>query len=346
MERRQFVCSAAAALAAPPADRIRVGMIGTSHSHAAGKLKTLLDSPEFEVAAVSEPSADARAKALKNPLYGGVRWAGEDELISDSSIQAIAVEGDVWENLPRAKRIVAAGKHLHLEKPPTHEMAAFREVVEEARRKELLCQVGYIWRNHAGINAALTAAREGWLGDVYMLRGTINTDHEQAGRTPLTRYKGGMMFELGCHVIDRVADLWGRPKDVRSWIRHDMSYADKLGDNTLAVLEYGRSLAVISTSARLPGSAQHRSFELLGTEGSVMIQPVEPGTKMRVSVRRPAGPYKAGQQEIEMPPQPRYIGDLAEFAAAIRSQKPLRHSYDHELVVQETLLRACGELGV
>ncbi len=346
MQRREFIGSTAAALAAPAAERIRVGMIGTSHSHAAGKLKGLLDSPELEVVAVCEPTAGARAKATKNPLYSRVRWAGENELISDPSIRAIAVEGDVWENLPRAKKVIAAGKHLHLEKPPGHEMTPFRALVEEARSRKLLCQVGYIWRNHAGINAALTAACEGWLGDVYMMRGTINTDQEQAGRAPLTRYKGGMMFELGCHMIDRVADLWGRPTDVRSWIRHDMNYADTLGDNTLAVFEYGRSLAIVSTSARLPGSGLHRSFELLGTEGSVVIQPVEPGIKMRVTMRRAAGPYKAGEQEIEMPPQPRYIGDLAEFAAAIRSGKPLRHSYDHELTVHETLLRACGEPAV
>jgi predicted dehydrogenase len=321
-------------------------MIGTSHSHAAGKLKVFVGSPDFELVAVAEPDAAARARALKNPLYKGVRWASEDELISDSSIRAIGAEGDVWENLPRAKKIIAAGKHLHLEKPPGHEMAPFRELVEEARKKKLLCQVGYIWRNHAGINAALEAARKGWLGAVYMLRATINTDHEQPGRTPLARYKGGMMFELGCHMIDRVVDLWGRPKDVRSWIRHDMDYADALGDNTLAVFEYGRSLATVSTSARLPGSGQHRSFELLGTEGSVLIQPVEPGTTLRVVLRRAAGPYRAGAQEIALPPQVRYGADLAEFAAAIRSGRPLRHSYEHELAVQETLLRACGEQAV
>jgi hypothetical protein len=32
------------------------------------------------------------------------------------------------------------------------------------------------------------------------------------------------------------------------------------------------------------------------------------------------------------------------LGAAIRGGKPLKHSYDHELLLQETLLRASGEL--
>ena len=49
------------------------------------------------------------------------------------------------------------------------------------------------------------------------------------------------------------------------------------------------SLAVISTSARMPGHSQHRSFELIGSEGAVVIQPIEPGTRMRVSLREARG---------------------------------------------------------
>jgi len=176
-----------------------------------------------------------------------------------------------------------------------------------------------------------------------MLRGTINTDLEADGRQRIGRYHGGIMLELGCHVIDRVVDLWGRPREVRSWLRHDTSIADKVSDNTLVVLEYERGLAVITAAARMAGSGTHRSFEVIGTEGTFLIQPLEPGNKIRVCMREAKGPYKAGWQEIEMPNQQRYVGDLRDMARALREKQPLKYSCDYELLLQETIVRACGE---
>ena len=54
--------------------------------------------------------------------------------------------------------------------------------------------------------------------------------------------------------------------------------------------------------------------------------------------------FKQGWQEIALGPQPRYIADFVELARAIKSGTPLKLSYDHELWVHETLLRASGEM--
>jgi predicted dehydrogenase len=154
-----------------------------------------------------------------------------------------------------------------------------------------------------------------------------------------------MMFELGCHQIDRVVALFGRPRNVKSWLKKTPDGAkDGLADNTLAVLDYDSALAVITTSARMPGHTQHRSLEVIGTEGAFVLQPVEPGTKMRVSMRTARGPYRAGWQDVELPAQARYAGDFADLARAIRTHTPLEYSYDFELLVQETILRASQEI--
>jgi hypothetical protein len=65
---------------------------------------------------------------------------------------------------------------------------------------------------------------------------------------------------------------------------------------------------------------------------------------MRVHMRKPQGTYSAGWQDITLPPQPRFVGDFKDLARAIKTGQPLKHSYDHELLLQETLLRASGEL--
>ena len=86
----------------------------------------------------------------------------------------------------------------------------------------------------------------------------------------------------------------------------------------------------------MPGASQHRSFELIGSEGAIVIQPIEPGTRMRVSMREARGPYRAGWQDVEMASQPRYVGDFRELARAIRTCAPLKYSYDYELPVEES----------
>ncbi len=349
MDRRRFLqqtsASVLTAMAANAAvSKIRAGMLGTQHSHFAGKLKAMMDSPDYEVVAIFEHDAAARAQLQKDPHRGSIRFVSEEELLKDPSINMVVVECRAWEALPWGRKVIDAGKHLHLEKPPGNDWAAFKELMTEARRKKLLVQAGYLWRWHEGVMAAIDAAQKGWLGEVFMVRGTMNSDRDAEQRATEAHYKGGGLFELSGHVIDRVIEVLGRPRTVKSWLRHDTSVPDKLADNCVAVFEYDKALAVITQSAKMSGAGDHRSFEILGTDGSFVLNPESNPPRMEVNMRKPQGPYKAGWQNITLPPQPRFIGDFKELARAIKSGEPLKHSYDHELLLQETLLRASGEL--
>lgn len=319
-------------------------MLGTGHSHFGGKLSAMLNNPDFEVVSIAENDSSARAKLEKDPRLAAIRWVSEEELLADRSIHLIVVECSVAQAIPRGKKVIAAGKHLHLEKPPGNTWAPFREMVEEARQKKLLLQTGYLWRWHQGVVAGIAAAKQGWLGEVFMVRGTMSADRDQEQRDTEARYGGGGLFELGGHVIDRMVEVLGRPKAVRNWLRHDTSVKDKLADNNLAVFEFERALGVVTQAAKMAGAGDQRSFEILGTDGSVILHPEANPPRMRVHVRTAKGPYQAGWQDVAIPPQPRFIPDFAELGRAIKSGQALKHSYDHELLLHETLLRASGEL--
>ena len=351
MNRRDFLISAAAAQAIhaqsafgqSPA-KIRVALWGTEHSHTGGKLKAILDSPDYEMVGVCESNASQRARVEKTPLFSGLRWLSESELLGDPSISLVVVECSVWDAIPMGSRVIAANKHLHVEKPVGNDWKGFQRLVEDARKRKLLFQTGYVWRHNATVNAALEASRNGWLGDVMIVRATMNADRDAPQRAVEAKYKGGGLFELGGHVIDRMVDLLGRPKDVRSWLRHHSSVKDSLNDNNLAVFEFDRSLAVLTQTTNMAGAGDHRSLEIVGTDGTFIVWPEANPPRMRVYMRKQSGPYKAGWQDLTVPPQPRFVGDFQELARAIKSGQPLRLSYDHELLLQETLLRASGEI--
>jgi predicted dehydrogenase len=324
--------------------RIRTGILGIQHSHLTGKLQAMYDNPAYEVVCYAEPDDATRKARAEQPLLKNLRAVQADELIGDKSLDLVVFEGEVKDAVPLARRVLEAGKHLHLEKPPGNTLQPFREIVEIARRGNRRLQLGYLWRHHAGVEAALTAFREGWLGEVFMIRAIINSDRDGVQRAVEARYAGGSMFELGGHMIDRVIAFLGRPARVHHWLRHDTSIRDTLKDNTLAVFEYPSAIATVISSARTVAASHQRSLEIIGTDGSILIQPMEPAPVLRVHLRNARGPYKAGAQEIRLPPQPRFIADFEELARAIQSGGALRYSWDHELLLQETLLRASGEI--
>ena len=347
IDRREFLMVSGATLAAASsasaaAGKIRAAVLGTQHGHVRGKLQAMLDSPDYEVVCICEHDPEVQKKQAANSLYQGQTWVSEAELLSDKSIDLVVVECKPWQAIPWGRKVIAAGKHLHLEKPAGDTYEPFKELVDEARSKNLLLQKGWVLRGQTGINAAVHAAKQGWIGNVYMVRATINSDRDQPQRDLEAKYPGGAMFELAGHVIDRVVEFTGRPDKVHTWLRHDTRVDDSLKDNTLAVLEHANGLALVSTAARMYGSGDHRSFEVIGTDGSFMIQPLGGHSKMRVAMREARGPYQQGWQTVDLGTQPRYTADFVELARALKTKTPLNFSYDHELLVHETLLRASG----
>src|SRR4051794_9208334 len=103
-------------------------------------------SPEFELAGVAEGNPEVRERCRGAESFAAARWVSEEELLDDRSVAAVAVEGRVQDSLGLARRALEAGKHLHLDKPAGASLAEFRAVLDLARRRNLLLQMGYQFR--------------------------------------------------------------------------------------------------------------------------------------------------------------------------------------------------------
>lgn len=147
-----------------PGERVRVAMLGTGHAHARGKLQVLRQLREYELAGVCEPDEELRHKHRQTEVFAGVRWLELQELLEDKSIELVAIEGLVRENLAHAQHAIEAGKHIHLDKAPGTDLEKLDTLLKEAAKRELLVQMGYQWRYNPAFQAALAAAWQGWLG--------------------------------------------------------------------------------------------------------------------------------------------------------------------------------------
>lgn len=317
--------------------RVGIGFMGISHSHGEGKLTVVRASPDWQIVGIAESDP----KLQKMVREQGIPLLSRDELLNHPEIRVIAVESAVRDHAPDGLAVLQAGKHLHLEKAPADSMTGFRKMVSLARDKSLLLQVGYMWRYHPGIAAAIDAARKGWLGPVYLVKATIGNQLAVKRRPEWAEFAGGNMFELGGHVIDPMIRLMGKPRDVQSILRKDGDYDDTLKDNTLAIFQWEKALGMVHGSNLQPGSSRYRAFEIHGTNGAAMVQPIEPAA-LTIDLEKAAGPYTRGVQKVPMPPYSRYVADMIELASAVRGETRLRVTYDEDLIVQEALLRASG----
>jgi len=339
LTRREFLAATAMLTgagfgsAAEESLKLKLGFLGTGHSHFKEKLKVIQESPDWQMIGLCEEDAAVRAKGP-----AGATWFSADELFEKADV--IVVESAVKDHAGDARRALLAGKHVHVEKPPADTLDGFRELLKLAGEKKRLLQVGYMWRYNPGINAALEAASKGWLGEVFLVRATMNTLAGPEQRREWACFRGGAMFEQGCHLIDPVVRLLGRPVKITPHLKHSAMPDDGLADNCVAVFEFPRSLGVITSAPLQPNAGSQRFFEVLGTNGTARVQPLEP-TALTFDFAKAAGPYPAGRQEIKLQPYRRYVEEFAALAAAIRWNKPLPFSSETELDVQEALMRAC-----
>jgi predicted dehydrogenase len=330
----------AAADTKPAPKRIKIGQIGVGHAHA-GKLAVYRNSADYEVVGIVEPDAALRRRARAQKVYQGLPWLTQNRLLETPGLQAVLVETRVRDLLATAEACVAAGKHVHLDKPAGESLPQFRRILEAARKQKLLVQMGYMYRYNPAVVLLREFLKKGWLGEVFEVHAVMSKVVAPAERRRLAEFRGGIMFELGCHVLDLVVGVLGRPKRVTAFAQHSSRLDDALVDNMLAVLTYPRATATVkSTALEVEGFAR-RHLVVCGSEGTFHIQPLD-NPSARVALSRARGEYHKGYQDVRFPRYVRYVADAADMARIIRGEKASDFSCEHDFHVQETLLQACS----
>ena len=173
-------------------ENIRMAQYGTQHGHAGGKAQAMRTNPEVELTGVFEPDPAVRARAEQQRAFAGLRfYDSADQMLGDSGIVAVAVEGLNANSLPMARDSLLAGKHIWYDKPAGDDWEAFQEVVGAARRQNLRIQMGYMFRYSPGFATLSEHARSGQLGDIFALRAHMSTSIPLAERTEQSRHRGG-----------------------------------------------------------------------------------------------------------------------------------------------------------
>jgi len=308
-------------------------MLGTRHGHAAGKWQALCSNPHVEAVGIYDPDP------LRKERFSAARWlTSADDLVNDPTVQAVAIEARNHQSLPLAQAAVDAGKHLWFDKPAGDDFPAFQKLMDTAKQKGLHVQMGYMFRYSPAFARVAELARTKTMGEIFEIRAHMSTNVDLNERREQSRHLGGIMYDLGGHMLDQVVWLLGRPVRIQTTFQNIATpELPTYVDNAVAVLEFPRAIAIVDIAAMESPPAARR-FEVYGTRGSGILEPFDPVRTLRIN---------GEVQELErVERQSLYDLELAAFLGTVEGKRAPDRPAEHELLVQETLLRTTGRLAV
>ncbi len=328
---------------------MRLGMLGMWHSHADGIVRQVAEHPdEFQIVAFWDPEPDVVAGCTKQwqPRIPGFRVVDRPEDVLAEKLDGVVVESRVHNNLRLARLAIDRGLPIMLEKPAGDNLDEHRKLIDLAQRKHLHVQMIYLFRYMSAVQEMLRRARAGELGRVYEFRARLPKSLGDYARfvEELKLYKGGMFFEMAGHVIDMMVAVLGKPKHTSGFLGHHHTEPPaSYMDNGVAIFECDHAWGIIEVPS-LEVAPHSRRIEVYGTDGACVIPHLGSGHLPNKNIQ-PIEVFKKGDADwktIELEAATLQISDLREFAAVVAGKKAPDFSIEHDLIVQESLLRACG----
>ena len=327
--------------------KIKVAQIGTSkNSHGCDIWRTLVKMNDvFDVVGYAFPENEREKFPKQAEVFEGYREMTVDEILNDPEIEAVAVETEEIYLTKYALMVAKAGKHLHMEKPGGTDVEAFRELVAVLREKNLVFSIGYMYRFNPKIKEAMEKIAHGELGEIYAVEAHMDCIHPADTRQWLSNFPGGMLFFLGCHLIDLIYRIQGEPLEViplSCSTGFDEVSADDYG---MVVFKYKNGVSFAKTSACEKGGYRRRQLVICGEKGTIEIRPLESSSdKGLYTVYRDyfEDAWHKDWNESVSEPFGRYREMIENFALMVRG-KENPYSYDYELGLYELILKACGK---
>ncbi|MBQ8610868.1 MAG: Gfo/Idh/MocA family oxidoreductase [Oscillospiraceae bacterium] len=329
--------------------KIRIAQIGiNTNSHGAPVYQSMKrQSDIFEIVGYALPENERERLAWQLPMLGDeYPELTLDEILNDPTIEAVTVETDEVLLSKYALMAAKAGKHIHMEKPGGVSLQAFEELIAAVKESGKVFHTGYMYRYNPFVQDLFTRVKAGELGRILSVEAQMNCSHPVAVRQWLQDFPGGMMFFLGCHLVDLILQLKGTPDNVIPLNRCTGMDGVTAQDFGMAVFEYPDGISFAKTSACEKGGFLRRQLVVTGTEGTIEINPLEvaAGGKQYTDQIECFDsnwhiPGKISRSEV----YDRYDSMMASFAAMVRGEKENPWTPDYELELFKTVLKACGE---
>ncbi len=334
--------------------KIKIAQIGCSETtHGAPALESMLrQSDLFEVVGVADVDRHSR------PMYDAfkkVPGKSVEELLNTPGLDAVAVECD--EVLQTKYAIMAAerGLAIALEKPGSESDEDFDRLIDIIEEKKLPFQINYMYRYNPAVKYAIEKVKNGDLGEVYSIETNMSCHEPNDFREWCGTFKGGMLYYLGCHLIDLIYSIQGEPDEILPLSASTGWDGINSNDCGFAVFKYKNGVSFAKVSGIEPGGFLRRQLVICGTKGTIEIKPLERAIAGAVPPKDYSelteNYYTPGTEipgwgvdgnHIKFEPKNRYDEMMAKFAAMVRGEYVNPYTPEYERRLHKLIIKACG----
>ncbi|POF28537.1 Gfo/Idh/MocA family protein [Roseibium marinum] len=266
---------------------IGTGFMGKCHALAYGSVKAVFgDVPAPRLEVLCDVPADKAAGFADQ--FGFARSTSDwRELIADPKVDIVCITTPNKVHKDMALAALAAGKHVHLEKPMAltlEDARTMRSLADKSLGKTI---VGYNYLHNPAIAHARGLIAEGAIGRIVHFRGMVDEDYQAdpdlTWTWRATRADAGLgtLGDLGCHLVSLAAALVGPVESLVAETR-TVHATRPVGEGSgehrpvenediaSALLTFENGVhGVISTSRSAWGRKSYIAFEVHGTEGMI-----------------------------------------------------------------------------
>lgn len=327
-------------------NRVRIGHIGTLHDHSPGMLDSVKKFPDiFEIIGYVPENEERYSEIKDHPSYRDVPVMTEEQLFN-AGVDAVMVEGYELELVSTAQRCIDRNVHVHIDKPAGTDIKAFENLLKNAKKRGLTVQMSYMYRYNPSVRECYRRFKSGQLGEVYEVDAIMNTCHPPEKRQWMKDFPGGIMFFLGCHMVDLVYMFQGIPNNIVTFNKCTGFDGVTAIDHSCAVFEYDKGVSTVrATSTEINGFGR-RQLVVCGSKATYEIEPIEKPSKTFYTDNTYAATFADMKRELKFEDVAaqgrRYDAMMLEFARCVRGEMVNPYSYEYELQMHKLMLAACG----
>lgn len=273
---------------------IRTGLIGFGLGGTAFHAPLIDAVPELELAAIVTSRADAVRER-----YPQVTVVPEvAALLADPAIELVVVSTPNDTHFALARAALEAGKHVVIDKPFANSVAEAEALLALAAARGRVLSVFHNRRWDGDFLTVRKLIDQGSIGEITLyearwdrFRPALRDSwHENAGPG------GGILIDLGPHLIDQALALFGPPQSVTADIAAQRQ-GSQVDDYFELTLHYGRMRAILSSASIVP--APRPRFGVHGTRASFVKYGLDP----QETQLRGGGRADAPEHGVEDPSQ-------------------------------------------
>ena len=244
---------------------INVGLIGFGLAGRSFHAPVIRAVPGLRLAAILKRSGDEAAK-----LYPDARIVRSvEELLAMSDIRLIVVATPNDTHHPIARRCLAAGRDVVVDKPLAPTLEEALDLVEFAQERGRVLTVYQNRRYDGDFQAVQQLVASGCLGRIVRFESNYDRFRPQLKANAWRERSGpgtGILFDLGPHLIGHALVLFGLPEAITADIRVEREHA-VADDSFDLALRYAGALRALLRATMLAPVTRPR-FILHGTNGA------------------------------------------------------------------------------